>query len=141
MNKFAAFYREIAMTVLTSLAASGSALAATFVYVSNAEDGDIVIYRMQPGSGELQPGPRVKAGATVMPMAVSADRRFLYAAVRSKPYSVIDLFDRSEHRRIANAVDIVAAGEHAIHRARQDGAISIRRLLWWSPDQCQLGRQ
>src|SRR5205085_12067901 len=39
-------------------------------------------------SGELQPGARAKAASIVMPMAVSPDRRFLYAASRSKPYSV-----------------------------------------------------
>jgi 6-phosphogluconolactonase len=61
--------------------------AATFVYVSNADDGDIGTYRLLD-SGELQPGARAKAASVVMPMAVSPDRRFLYAAARSKPYSV-----------------------------------------------------
>ena len=42
---------------------------------------------MQP-DGALQPGARVKAADVVVPMAVSPDRRFLYAAVRSKPFSV-----------------------------------------------------
>jgi 6-phosphogluconolactonase len=64
-----------------------SAPAGTFVYVSNATDGDIASYRMQP-DGALQPGARVKAAGTVGPMAVSPDRRFLYAAVRSRPFSV-----------------------------------------------------
>jgi 6-phosphogluconolactonase len=73
--------------MMAALAGGGPALGATFVYVSNAEDGDISIYRMQP-SGELQPGARVKAASVVMPMAVSPDRRFLYAASRSKPYRV-----------------------------------------------------
>lgn len=61
--------------------------AASFVYVSNAADGDIGTYRMQ-SDGTLEPGARVKAGNGVGPLAVSPDRRFLYAAVRSKPYSV-----------------------------------------------------
>ena len=63
------------------------AKAGTFVYVSNAADGDIGTYRMQPG-GTLHPGARVKAAGVVGPMAVSPDRRFLYAAVRSQPFSV-----------------------------------------------------
>jgi 6-phosphogluconolactonase len=37
--------------------------------------------------GSLQPGQRFKAGQLVMPMAVSPDKRFLVAAVRSKPFS------------------------------------------------------
>jgi 6-phosphogluconolactonase len=65
--------------------ASAPALAATFVYVSNAEDGNIGMYTLQP-DGSLQPGARVDAAKVVMPMAVSPDKRFLVAAVRSKPY-------------------------------------------------------
>src|SRR5262245_9335845 len=62
-----------------------SAHAATFVYVSNAEDGDIGTYTLQQ-DGSLQPGERFKADKIVMPMAVSPDKRFLIAATRSKPY-------------------------------------------------------
>src|SRR5206468_819665 len=36
--------------------------------------------------GSLQPGPRVTAAKIVMPMAVSPDKRYLIAAVRSKPF-------------------------------------------------------
>lgn len=64
-----------------------AAPAGTFVYVSNAADGDISTYRMQP-DGALQPGARVKAAEMVGPMAVSPDRRFLYIAARSQPFSV-----------------------------------------------------
>lgn len=61
------------------------AFAATFVYVSNAEDGTIGMYTLA-ADGSLQPGARVDAAKLVMPMAVSPDKRFLIAAVRSKPY-------------------------------------------------------
>src|ERR1700682_4283928 len=74
--------------VLLSLASSAPALAGTFVYVSNAEDGDIGMYTLRP-DGSLLPGARVAAGKPVMPLSVSPDRRFLYAAVRSKPFAVI----------------------------------------------------
>jgi len=87
MRRFATLAKGIAMTALVSLAAGTPALAGTFVYVSNAEDGDIAIYGMKP-DGELQPGARAKAASVVMPMAVSPDRRFLYAASRSRSYSV-----------------------------------------------------
>ena len=59
----------------------------TYVYVSNAADGDIGSYRMHP-DGTLQPGARVKAADLVGPLALSPDRRFVYAGVRSRPYSV-----------------------------------------------------
>jgi 6-phosphogluconolactonase len=64
-----------------------AAAAATFVYVSSADNGGISTYRMLD-SGALEPGPRVEPGCPVMPMAVSPDRRFLYAASSAKPYSV-----------------------------------------------------
>src|SRR3989442_12623448 len=65
---------------------SASTMAATFVYVSNAEDGDIGMYTLQR-DGSLKPGERFKAEKPVMPMTVSADKRFLVAGVRSKPFS------------------------------------------------------
>src|SRR5262245_48622758 len=87
MNPFPGIARGIAMAALASVAGGSPAFAATFVYVSNAEDGDIGVYAMQ-GDGSLSPGPRVAAAKVVMPMAVSPDRRILYAASRSKPFSV-----------------------------------------------------
>jgi len=59
----------------------------TYAYVSNAEDGEIATYLLTPG-GELAPRGRVKAAGQVMPLAVGPDRRILYAAVRSRPFSV-----------------------------------------------------
>jgi len=87
MTRFGRLTTGIAMWTLMGLAGGSPALAGTFVYVSNAEDGDISAYSMTP-DGELQPGVRAKAASVVMPMTVSPDRRFLYAASRSKPYSV-----------------------------------------------------
>jgi 6-phosphogluconolactonase len=66
----------------------GAAQAATFVYVSNAADGTIGMYTLG-ADGTLQPGPRVEAGKPVMPMSVSPDKRFLFAAIRSKPFTVV----------------------------------------------------
>lgn len=86
MKATAMLIRGIFVTAIASLVGSTSVLAATFVYVSNAADGDICTYRMMD-SGELQPGARVTAAKVVMPMVVSPDRHYLYAASRSKPYS------------------------------------------------------
>ena len=59
----------------------------TYVYVSNADDGDIGVYRLD-ADGSLRAVARTAAAKTVMPLAVSPDRRHLYAAIRSKPFSV-----------------------------------------------------
>ncbi len=80
------FSKAILWSALLSTA--GAASAATYVYVSNAEDGNIGVYTLQP-DGTLQAGARAEAGKLVMPMSVSPDRRFLYAAVRAKPFTVV----------------------------------------------------
>src|SRR5207302_1657281 len=74
------------LMAVSSLLLGAQAAAATFVYVSNAEDGDIGMYTLQ-SDGSLQPGPRFTAEKLVMPMTVSPDKRFLIAAIRSKPFS------------------------------------------------------
>ncbi|HUQ76603.1 MAG TPA: beta-propeller fold lactonase family protein [Burkholderiales bacterium] len=76
------------IVVAASLAFSAPLFAATFVYVSNADDGDIGLYTLQP-DGSLQPGERFKAEKLVMPMAVSPNKRVLVAAVRAKPFSAL----------------------------------------------------
>src|SRR5437667_1196447 len=70
----------------SSLLFSAQASAASFVYVSNAEDGDIGMYTLQ-SDGSRRPGPHFAAEKLVMPMTVSPDKRFLVAGVRSKPFS------------------------------------------------------
>lgn len=64
--------------------------AGTFVYVSNQDDSDVSTYAMAPDTGMLTPGPRTPAAKLVMPMAASADGKFLYAAVRTKPFSIFN---------------------------------------------------
>ncbi|HEX4332007.1 MAG TPA: beta-propeller fold lactonase family protein [Usitatibacter sp.] len=62
-------------------------MTGTYVYVSNADDGDIGVYALQ-GDGSLRAMARAAAVKPVMPLAVSPDRRHLYAAIRAKPFSV-----------------------------------------------------
>jgi 6-phosphogluconolactonase len=84
MNPYLKLAWGAAMAATISIASG--ARAVTFVYVSSAEDGDIGVYAMKP-DGTLSPGARVPAAKVVMPMAVSPDKRFLYAHSRSKPYA------------------------------------------------------
>src|SRR5436190_22559610 len=93
------------VAVLLCLASSAPVLAGTFVYVSNAEDGDIGMYTLQ-ADGSLQPGQRFKAAKLVMPMAVSPDKRFLVAAVRSNPFQAYSYsIDKS-----SGALNLVGTG-------------------------------
>jgi 6-phosphogluconolactonase len=70
-----------------------SARAATFVYVGNADSQDISILELK-SNGDLTPvettavpGP-AKPGSS-MPLAVSPDRKRLYAGLRNEPYSAV----------------------------------------------------
>ena len=79
--------RAIFLSVLLML--GGAVHAATYVYVSNAEDGNIGTYTLG-SDGSLAPGAKVDAGGKpVMPMSVSPGKRYLFAAVRSKPFTVV----------------------------------------------------
>jgi 6-phosphogluconolactonase len=87
LNYIVKLTKGITFAALAALTSHVPARAGTFVYVSNADDGDIGVYSVQ-ADGSLKAGEHVKAANLVMPMAVSPDKRFLYAAARSKPYSV-----------------------------------------------------
>ncbi len=68
----------------------------TFVYVSNGEDGQIVVMKLNPETGDMKIVEKVPAGPNVKHMALSPDHRFLYASVRSEPFSVITYLINSE---------------------------------------------
>lgn len=73
------------VTLLAAMTVSAPLLAQTFVYVSAADDGTIARYTLDARSGALQLLGHTEAGGKVMPMALSADHKTLYAAIRSKP--------------------------------------------------------
>ena len=59
-------------------AAAATAQGATYVYVSNADSQDISVLQMDRTNGALTAIETVNVGGTVMPMAVSPDKRVLY---------------------------------------------------------------
>src|SRR5918912_2442678 len=65
----------------------------TVVYVSNAGDPSIHVLAMSRATGEIDLIDKVaipgtdKPSPTSMPLALSPDRRFLYAALRSEPFT------------------------------------------------------
>jgi 6-phosphogluconolactonase len=66
------------------------AVGGTFVYVSNAESKDIFVLGLDLATGSLTQIQRLglTAPGPLNPLAVSPDRRFLYAAQREEPYTV-----------------------------------------------------
>ena len=58
-----------------------------YVYVSQQGAKQISVYRMS-SSGELSKVQDAPVTGKAMPMAVSPDRRFLFIALRTEPYSI-----------------------------------------------------
>lgn len=79
---------SLALALLFAIGATSICAAKTFVYVSNAQDGNIDAYTMDTSSGSLTPIGKAEAGKLVMPMAVSPNKEHLYAVVRSQPLRV-----------------------------------------------------
>ncbi|MEJ7686029.1 MAG: lactonase family protein [Variovorax sp.] len=73
----------------------------TAVYVSNADSGDISVLALDGRSGALSALQTVAIGGRVMPMALSPDRRMLYAARRTDPLAVVALSIDRESGRLA----------------------------------------
>lgn len=63
----------------------------TIVYVSNADSGSISVLQLDERSGQLHTLQTLDVGGTLMPMAVSRDKRFLYVARRSEPLAAVAL--------------------------------------------------
>ncbi len=76
----------------------------TIVYVSNAGDPSVSILAMDRTTGDLRLidktiVPDVMPGPTSMPLALSPDRRFLFAALRGEPFAVASFaIDRASGR-------------------------------------------
>lgn len=68
------------------LITAGPAAAREAVYVSNADSREIYVLELRRGKVKIV--EKVAVSGSVMPLAVSPDRKFLYAALRSEPYSV-----------------------------------------------------
>jgi 6-phosphogluconolactonase len=62
--------------------------ASTFAYISNADSHDIYVMELNEGDGSLKLVQRVQVSGSVMPLAISPNNKYLYASLRSQPYSV-----------------------------------------------------
>jgi 6-phosphogluconolactonase len=78
---------SIAAALLFLTGVTSMSAAKTFVYVSNAQDGNIDAYILD--NGALTPIGKTEAAKMVMPMAVSPNKKTLYAVIRSQPVRVL----------------------------------------------------
>jgi len=80
---------SLAAAFLFVTGAASMSVAKTYVYVSNAQDGNIDAYVMDKSNGALTPIGKTDAAKLVMPMAVSPNKKTLYAVIRSQPVRVL----------------------------------------------------
>ena len=80
---------SVALALLFVIGVTSMSMAKTFVYVSNAQDGNIDAYSMDTSTGALTPIGKTEAGKLVMPMTVSPSKKHLYAVIRSQPARVL----------------------------------------------------
>lgn len=73
---------------------TGTESSATFMYVGSSDSQDITVLALDEKSGALSPvavtrvpGPEKPGGS--LPLAISPDKRFLYAALRNEPFTVV----------------------------------------------------
>ena len=79
----------VALAIPLAIGIPSMSAAATFVYVSDAEDATIDAYVVDAKTGALTSIGKIEAGKTVMPMAVAPNKKILYAVVRSQPMRVL----------------------------------------------------
>jgi 6-phosphogluconolactonase len=80
---------SVALALLFVIGVTSMSAAKTFVYVSNAQDGNIDAYIMDTSTGALTPIGKAEAAKLVMPMTVSPSKKHLYAVIRSQPTRVL----------------------------------------------------
>lgn len=92
MNSVLPLHGLIKSLLLLGLSTAGFfCSAASVVYVANADSHTISVFALNETSGQLKLQQTLAVNGAVMPMALSTDRRLLYAAVRSAPYQLIVL--------------------------------------------------
>jgi 6-phosphogluconolactonase len=80
------------------------------VFVSNAADGDIAVFRFDTSTGALELETRHRADTNIMPMALSADSATLYAATRGAQPGIVtfDLDSKSGELTRRNVAPIAS---------------------------------
>lgn len=130
---------RLGLAALLATAGAAPAAAATYVYVANADSQEISVLSLDRQRGALEPVQTVPVGGTVMPMVVSADKRVLYAALRSQPFRVTSLtidpasgkLQKLGEAPLANSmanIDLDASGRWLFAASYGGGTISVNAI-------------
>lgn len=125
--------------VLFLLLLNPVAFAKTIIYIANADSQDIAVFQLNNDTDEPLLLQRYGVNGTVMPMALSADNRRLYAVIRSEPYRLLVLDidpanGRLSPKAVAPLVDSMAnisvdsSGRYLFSASYGGNKISINKL-------------
>ena len=101
------------LALLCVVGVTSMSVAKTFVYVSNAQDGNIDAFVMDMSTGALTPIGKAEAAKLVMPMAVSPSKKHLYRRRTLSACPRFDIRNRSRDRRSYAESISAASGQHA----------------------------
>jgi 6-phosphogluconolactonase len=79
---------SVTVMMISKMINASTANARTMVYISNADSREIYVLELNVKDGSLTVVEKVAVTGSVMPLAISPDRRYLYASLRSVPYAV-----------------------------------------------------
>ena len=82
---------SLALTLLCAIGVTSMGEAKTFVYVSNAQDGNIDAFVMDTNTGALTSIGKAEAAKLVMPMTVSPNKKYLYCGRAFATHTRADL--------------------------------------------------
>jgi 6-phosphogluconolactonase len=85
----------------------------TIAYVSNADSREITVLALDETRNTWAIAETVAAGGRVMPLAVSPDKRFLYASLRTEPYAVSTFAIQPETGRLTHVGTVPLADNMA----------------------------
>jgi 6-phosphogluconolactonase len=94
----------------------------TFAYVSCADSREILVLELDPHSGDLAQVQALPAGGMVMPLAVSPDKRYLHASLRSQPYRVLTCAIERDNGQLAVVGEAPLADSMAYLHCDRSGA-------------------
>jgi 6-phosphogluconolactonase len=78
----------VTVVMISRMINASAANARTVVYISNSDSHEIYVLELNEKDGSSTVVETVAVTGSVMPLAISPDRKYLYASLRSEPYSV-----------------------------------------------------
>jgi len=78
----------VMMSGVATMASSHKSDGRTMVYISNADSREIYVLELNEKDGSSKVVQKAATAGMVLPLAISPDRQYLYAALRSEPFSV-----------------------------------------------------